>query len=165
MGDNVKFLKNKHLLTASLMAPILALMSYFAIDALVGETPQAAEEGQSYQLVEKPNCRYDSGSCGLKNGDFELNLHTEALDSDRMTLVLKSVFPLDGVLLGLVENGADEEQPMDMRPMGDDGLIWSLDVARPNPETDRMHLVASSSGSLYFGDVSMKFTYDETIHK
>ena len=58
----MKFLKNKHLLTASLVAPILALMSYFAIDALVGETPHAAEEGQSYQLVEKQNCRYNSGS-------------------------------------------------------------------------------------------------------
>jgi len=161
----VKFLKNKHLLTASLMAPILALMSYFAIDALVGETPHAAEEGQSYQLVEKPNCRYDSGSCGLKNGDFELKLHTEELDDQRLRLVLKSVFPLDGVLVGLVENEASEESPVDMRPVGDDGLSWSLDLVRPDPESDRLRLVASSQGALYYGDVAMKFTLHESTLK
>jgi hypothetical protein len=161
----VNILKNKHILTASLVAPILALMSYFAIDFLVGETPHAAEEGRSYQLVEKPNCRYDSGSCGLKNGDFELKLHAENLEGDRLLLVLESAFPLDGVLLGLVENGADEAHPVEMRPAGDDGLSWSLDVARQNPEKDRIHLVASSAGSLYYGDAAMKFTLFETIRQ
>lgn len=161
----MKFLKNKHLLTASLMAPILALMSYFAIDALVGETPHAAEEGQSYQLVEKPNCRYDSGSCGLKNGDFELKLHTEELENDRLLLVLESVFPLEGVLVGLLESEADEAQPVDMRPVGDDGLTWSLDLVRPNPESDRLQLVAAAKGSLYYGDVAMKFTLRDSTLK
>jgi hypothetical protein len=161
----VKFLKNKHLLTASLMAPILALMSYFAIDALVGESPHAAEEGQSYQLVEKPNCRYDSGSCGLKNGDFELKLHTEELENDRLLLVLESVFPLEGVLVGLLESEADEAQPVDMRPVGDDGLTWSLDLVRPNPEAGRLQLVAAAKGSLYYGDVAMKFTLRDSTLK
>jgi len=154
----VKIFKNKHILTAALVAPVLALMGYFAVNALVGETPHAAEEGQSYQLVEKPNCRYSSGNCGLKNGEFELKLSTEELDDDRLLLMLKSVFPLDGVKVALIENEAAEERPVDMRPMGDDGLVWSLDIARPDPERGRLHLVASSNQSLYFGDVAMKFT-------
>ena len=154
----MKFFKNKHILTATLVAPVLALMGYFAVNALVGETPHAAEEGQSYQLVEKPNCRYSSGNCGLKNGEFELKLSTEELDDDRLLLMLKSVFPLDGVKVALIENEAAEERPVDMRPMGDDGLVWSLDIARPDPELDRLHLVVSSNQSLYFGDVAMKFT-------
>ena len=42
----MKFLKNKHVVTATLVAPLLALMAYFAIDFFVGEPPQAAREGQ-----------------------------------------------------------------------------------------------------------------------
>ena len=154
--------KNKHLVTAAIVAPVLALIGYFGINALVGESPQAAEEGQSYQLVEMPSCRYSSGRCGLKNGDFELNLSTESLDGGRMQLLLESEFPLEGIKVALVADEADEKQPVDMRPMGADGLRWSLEISRPDPERNRLHLVASANGSLYFGDAAMKFTLQET---
>ena len=151
-------MKNKHMVTAAIVAPILALIAYFSVNALVGESPHAAEEGQSYQLVEMPSCRYGSGHCGLKNGDFELNLSTESLDDGRMLLMLESEFPLDGVKVALVEDEADEKQPVDMRVIGVDGLRWSLEITRPDPERNRLHLVASANGSLYFGDAAMKFT-------
>jgi len=154
-------LKNKHFMTASIVAPVLALIAYFSIDAILSEKPQAAEEGQSYQLVEKPNCRYDSGRCGLKNGDFELNLSTERLDDDRMRLILNSAFPLKGVKAALIEDEADQKQPVDMQPVSDDGLVWALEMARPDPERNRLRLVASANRSLYFGDVAMKFTLSE----
>ena len=151
-------MKNKHMVTAAIVAPILALIAYFSVNALVGESPHAAEEGQSYQLVEMPSCRYGSGHCGLKNGDFELNLSTESVDDGRMLLMLESEFPLDGVKVALVEDEADEKQPVDMRVIGVDGLRWSLEITRPDPERNRLHLVASANGSLYFGDAAMKFT-------
>jgi hypothetical protein len=154
-------MKNKHLVTAAIVAPVLALIGYFGINALVGESPHAAEAGQSYQLVEMPSCRYNSGHCGLKNGDFELNLSTESLDADRLLLMLKSEFPLEGVKVALIEDNSDEEQPVDMQPMGEDGLTWSLEMARPDPERNRLHLVASANQSLYFGDAAMKFTLQE----
>jgi len=128
----------------------------------VGESPQAAEEGQSYQLVEMPSCRYSSGHCGLKNSDFKLNINPEWLGDDRLLLVLDSEFPLEGVKVALVEYDTDENRPVDMQPMGEDGLTWSLEIARPDPERDRLHLVASAQQSLYFGDVAMKFTLRET---
>ena len=146
------------------MAPVLALIAYFGIDALVGETPHAAEAGQSYQLIEKPNCRRSGGNCGLKNGDFELQLSFEWLNDDRLLLKLRSVHPLDGVLVAMVEDKVDEKRPAGMRPVGDDGLVWSLDLARPDPERHRLHLVASSDQSHYFGDVAMKFTLNETTN-
>ena len=154
--------KSKHVVTASIVAPVLALIGYFGINALVGESPQAAEEGQSYQLVEMPSCRYSSGHCTLKNSDFELNLSTESLDGDRLLLLLKSEFPLDGVKVALVKDEANEKLPVDMRPMGKDGLVWSLEIARPDPERSRLRLVASANRSLYFGDAAMKFTLQET---
>ena len=151
-------MKNKHLVTAAIVAPVLALIGYFGVNALVGESPHAAEEGQSYQLVEMPSCRYSSGRCGLKNSDFELNLSTESLEDGRLLLLLESEFPLEGVKVALVEDEGDEQQPVDMRPMGEDGLIWSLEMARPDPERNRLHLVALANRSLYFGDVATKFT-------
>jgi len=158
----MNILKNKHVLTASLVAPLLALLSYFAIDFLVGETPHPAEEGQSYQLVEKPNCRYNSGRCGLKNGDFELNLEPEWTVDEQLLLTLKSEFPLAGVVIAVVVNEVDEPLPVDMQATGDNGLVWSVNMGRPDPEKDRLRLVASSNQSLWYGDVALKFTLGKT---
>jgi hypothetical protein len=57
---------NKHVVIAALMAPVLALIANFRIGAMLGEDPQPAEAGQSYPLLEKPNCRYASGASGSK---------------------------------------------------------------------------------------------------
>ena len=158
----MSFWKNKHVLVATLAAPVLGLVSYFGVGAILGEKPKPAEAGQSYQLVEKPNCRYNSGHCGLKNVDFELTLSFERLGTDRLLLKLASENPLDGIKLALVKNASDEQQPMAMQPSANDGLNWSLAIPLPNPERDRIHLVASSMQTLYFGDVATKFTAGST---
>ena len=158
----MSFWKNKHVVIAALAAPVLGIVSYFGVGAIFGEKPKPAEVGQSYRLVEKPNCRYSSGLCGLKNVDFELTLSFEHLGSDRLLLKLESENPLDGVKLALAENASDESEPRDMRPTGNDGLNWSLDIPIPDPEHDRLHMVASSMQTLYFGDVATKFTASKT---
>jgi hypothetical protein len=153
----MSFFKNKHVLTASLVAPLLALMSYYAIDFFVGEKPHAAEDGQSYQLVEKPNCRYESGSCGLKNGDFELLLVPEWLDNGQLQLILSSEYPLDGVVIAVENNKTGTPLPTDMLAASEDGLVWSVVLTTSAPAQDRLRLVASASQSLWFGDVALKF--------
>ena len=152
---------NKHVIVALLVAPILAVLAYYALDALVGERPQPAEEGQSYPLVEKPSCRYDSGRCELKNGDFELMLVPEGQDAGRITLNLTSVFPLDGAMIALVDESGGDAAPVPMQARGADGLEWTLGMARPDPERQRLRLVVSSGGALYFGDVATAFTGQE----
>ena len=147
---------------AMLMAPVLAIIAYYGVNILVGEKPHAAEAGQSYVLVEKPNCRHHGGTCGLKNGDFELTLSFEWLDNGRMLLALESAHVLDGVLIALVEDEASENPPVDMRPLGNDGLTWSLDIEHPDPERHRLRLVASANQALYLGDVAMKFIIIES---
>jgi len=162
----VSIFKNKHVRIAMVLAPVLGVVSYYVTRDLGSEAPHAAEEGQSYQLVEKPNCRRGGGACGLKNGDFELRLSTEWLDADRERLMLSSVFPLDGVVAALVENETGEKQPREMSPQGDDGLKWSLEMPHPDPGRDRLHLVASANRTLYYGDASTKFTLREaTLYK
>ena len=44
------FWKNKHILIASLTAPVLGLVAYFGTGALLGGKPQPAEAGASYQI-------------------------------------------------------------------------------------------------------------------
>lgn len=154
----MSFLKNRHVLVAALIAPVLALISYFGISYLYGEKPQMAVEGQSYPLVEKPDCRYESGKCGLKNGDFELEMRIESLGGGRVTLMLKSVFPLEGVKAALVRKGADEQQPESLQQQDADGLLWSLEMNQPDPVSDRIRLVASSQKSFYFGDAATAFS-------
>jgi hypothetical protein len=149
---------NKHVVVAVLVAPVLAIVAYFGLDLLVGEKPQAAVEGHSYPLAEKPNCRYESGQCELKNADFELRMITLPLGDDRVSLTLESVFPLEGVLVALVEQASDKTPPVAMRQQGADGTTWSLDIPRPDPERHRLRLVASAGGTLYYGDVATQFT-------
>ena len=147
------------------MAPILGVLTYYAVNHLVSEKPHAAKAGQSYVLVEKPNCRYSSGLCGMKNGDFELELSFDRLGGDRLLLKLKSEHPLDGVMLAQLVNENEESQPKPMRAMGSDGLNWSQKIWNPDPENQRLHLVASSNASFYVGDVALKFTLNETTFK
>ena len=96
--------KNKHIIAALIVTPILTIIAYFAMDYMVSEKPHKAQAGASYELVEKPNCRYPSGICGLKNADFEVDMHVELLDDGYMQLSLESVYPLDGVKLALVDS-------------------------------------------------------------
>lgn len=153
---------NKHVVIATLMAPVLALIAYFGVNTFLGETPHAAAPGESYELVEKPNCRYSSGMCGLKNGEFELTLTYQMRGTARMLLSLESVHPLEGVLLAMIENDSDEQPPVEMQATSSDGLHWSLDLARPDPEIHRLRLVASAEGALYFGDAATSFTVVES---
>lgn len=161
----MSFWKNKHVVIATLAAPVLGIVTYFGMGAIFGEKPKPAEAGESYRLVEKPNCRYSSGQCGLKNVDFELTLTFEHLGSDSLLLKMVSENPLNGVKLALARNASDDAQPRDMQPIGQDGLNWSLEIPLPDPERDRLHLVASSMQTLYFGDVATKFTANKTVNE
>lgn len=151
-------LKNKHTVIAVIMAPILALLAYFGVGWLWGEKPQLAREGQSYPMVEMPNCRYHSGRCGLKNADFELELTVSARTPDALEIHLESVHPLDGVMIALARNGEGEPSPHAMRLADRDGQAWTTEIALPEPGQDRLQLVATASNTFWFGDVATAFT-------
>ncbi len=154
--------KNKHVIAALIITPILAVLGYFAVDALVSETPHAAKKGASYKLAEKPNCRYTSGMCGLKNGEFELKLTTNWLDGNRMRLHLSSVAPLDGAKISMVDDESDQQVPQDMLRNSEDGTSWIIDMNRPDREKSRLRIAVSSDGVLYYGDAGTKFTVYQT---
>lgn len=157
--------KNKHLLIATLMAPILGVLTYLVIDLVVSEKPKAAQAGQSYVLAELPNCRYSSGLCGLKNGDFKLVLSFDRLGGDQLLLKLRSEHPLDGVMLAQQVSENEESQPKPMRAVSEDGMNWSQEIWNPDPVNQRLHIVATTNDTFYIGDAALKFTINETTSK
>jgi len=156
--------KNKHVIVSLIVAPILAIISYFAIDALVAETPHAAQSGEHVALVEKPNCRYSSGACDLKNGDFEIHIQGKWIDDVQVQLTLESKFPLDGVIASHVTGEEHNVPPINMRPLDKNGLKWMLSITNPNMNNDRLRLAASANQAVYFGDASLAFINYETSY-
>jgi hypothetical protein len=154
-------LTNKHVVIAMIVAPILAVLAWFATGTFTGETPQLAVPGQSYPLVEKSNCRYSSGACDLQNEDFRLTLfYREEVAGSQ--LVLKSTHPLEGVVLGIGSSDDDEVAPAVMRATDGQGLEWRLAIG-PVPAPDqRIRLVAMAGGSSYFGDAATLFLQPRT---
>ena len=154
--------KNKHIIAAMIIAPILALVAYFAVDFLVSEKTHKAQAGASYKLVEKPNCRYESGHCGLKNGDFEVEMEVELLDDGYMNLSMDSVFPLDGVKLALVDSPEDAGEPRDMVVDNNERTRWLLMLRQPAGSDSRIRLVIAANASLYYGDTDTAFMTYQT---
>jgi hypothetical protein len=147
-------LTNKHVVIAMIVAPILAVMAWFAAGQFTGETPQAAVPGQSYPLVEKSNCRYPSGACDVENEGLRLRL--TAGEAGGNELLLTSSHPLDGVVLGV--GSADEEtEPAAMRAADGQRLEWRLQLGAAPLPVQRIRLVALAAGSSYFADVGTTF--------
>jgi hypothetical protein len=146
---------NKHFIIAMIVAPILAILAWFAAGEFAGEVPQQAEPGQSYPLVEKSSCRYPSGVCELENEDFRLSLSPRQGESGA-ELVLLSSHPLDGVVLG-VGDIEQQVEPAAMRATDGQGLEWRLLLDRIPAPTERIRLVAMAGGSSYFADAATLF--------
>lgn len=147
--------KNRHVITAMIVAPVLALLAWIAAGYIAGEKPRPAVSGQTYPLVEQSNCRYPSGACDLKNEDFRLrlSLHQPATGAQ---LVLTSSHALEGVLLG-VGAGETELVPAQMLAVGSEGLEWRLAVPSLPDQAKRIRLVARAAGSTYFAEASTRF--------
>lgn len=153
----MNILKNKHFIIALLIAPVLALISYFSVDAAVSEKPHAAQAGSQYELVEKPNCRYSSGHCQLKNGDFELELVGTWQDGIHLKLELRSEFPLEGVLAAQIDQSDSNATPSQMTPLNDAGTLWGMLLTNPSIDQSRIRLAASSNQTMYYGDAALAF--------
>ena len=101
------FIKNKHVVISLLVAPVLALLSYFMVGVLVGEKPQAAQPGSAYPLIAKSACRYPSGFCTFNNKDMSLTLKVASESQGVYKLTLESNHSLDGVTVSIVSTSSD----------------------------------------------------------
>ena len=156
-------LRNKHVIIAMLVSPVLAVISYFAVDHMVAETPHAAQAGNSYQLIEKSNWRYHSGACDLQTGEFSLRLTGKNLADGKVEITLLSDFELTGVLQALVDQDGNESSPFNMIANDTQGKEWRAEVWVNDSESERMYLAISAKDALYYADASLTFIEREFL--
>ena len=88
--------KNKHIIVALIVAPILAIMSWFATGYFVDERPHVMKEGGLYTMNVRSNCRWASGQCTLLNNDLRIDI-TGKYTSETLELTLESTLPIQEV--------------------------------------------------------------------
>jgi len=141
--------KNKHVLAAMIITPVLAIIAFIATDKIVSERPHAAKAGQSYKLIARSNCRYTSGVCTLKNGDFMVDVEFQ---TSNQTFTVKANHPLQGVKIGF-----DNGEPIELQQSDDSQTNWLASIDGRLLESDTFQLVAKANDALYFAENSMGF--------
>lgn len=161
----MNILKNKHVILAMFVAPVLAIIAYFATDYVVSEKPHQAQQGNSYKLAAKSNCRYQSGQCTLYNGDVEVNVRAERINGSLIELSLHANMPLQNVLVSSVV--ADEEtDPVVMQPAVSEENTWRAKIDIFDVEKSALRLVLELSGLLFYAETPAVFIdYDTTFSR
>jgi hypothetical protein len=148
---------NKHLIMAMLVAPILAVIAWFLTDRMVTPEAQIASAGETYELIAKPNCRYQSNKCELVNGDVTLTI--EPLQHETTAhpmLKMTSTVPVEILRIEFLDfNDATRDV---VRHSNDSGLFEvSGSVTAPLNEIKTMRLGLVSAGVNYFAETNIKF--------
>lgn len=148
--------KNKHVVVALIVAPILSVLAWYAVGHLAGEKPEAAEPGNTYKLVARSNCRYASGSCDLHNADFKLTLEPEMLAATSVAMTMTASHPLQSAALALVDGGSAPE-PSPMTPAADDGTRWQTLLPRPASPDATIRVAVTAQGAAWYAEVPVVF--------
>ena len=159
------FLTNKHVIIAMLVAPILAVVAYFAVDYQVSEKPHAAKAGDSYVLVAKSNCRYESGKCTLKNGDIEIKVTTDKLESNQLQFSVNSELPMSGVKLGFTQEGEVPSIMPEMKPVDNNLMAWQALVNKQAIQDLAMQIVVKIDDTIYYGQTGTLFIQKKTAYQ
>lgn len=158
---------DKNVIAALIVAPILALLSYYLVDMMVTEPPQAAVKGQSYPLLAASNCRYTSGVCDLENADLTFSL-TVLQQGGRDVLQLKSKFALQGVKVDFTDNSQIDKPstaPENMHALADN-KSWLIDMPIPPDANTTLRIVIALNGAHYYAETTMGFSkYETTFNK
>jgi hypothetical protein len=160
LSYNIAMWKNKHVVVALIVAPILSILAWYAVGNLIGEKPKAAERGMTYKLVARSNCRYASGSCSLHNADFELTLEPEMLAASSVALTMTSSHALQSAALGL-SDGDSAPAPSPMTRTADDGTRWQGLLPRPQSPDAQIRVAVTAQGATWYAEVPVAFLETE----
>lgn len=151
--------RNKHIVIALLVAPMLAIIAWFAVDYFVAERPQAASPGESYPLVAKPNCRRLSDACELSNADLTLTLVATRTDATGATVELTSALPLGRAAVGLANDGVDDGPPSLLEIADAEGLSWRGSVSGRIDADTAMRVLVRANEANFYAEVPVTFFY------
>jgi len=153
-------LKNKHLILAMFIAPVLAILAYFATDYVVSEKPQVAIQGEVYKLAANSNCRYQSGVCTLKNGDVEVSVRATRIDNNQLELIVSSNFVIQSALVSFLNDSKDtSDKPKVMQAENKNSWKTNLNFEK---EQNTLRLALNIDDSLYYAETSAVFFDYET---
>lgn len=139
-----------------LVAPVLAIMAWFAVDYFIGERPHAAKEGATYTLLAKSNCRYASGQCDLENADFELSIRPSILTATSIALTVTSSHALDTAAIGLVE-AQQAQAPAPLTRTNDEGTEWQGLLTPPGRQDASIRIAVTARGATWYAEVPVVF--------
>jgi hypothetical protein len=152
----MQILKNKHMILAMFVAPVLAIIAYFSVDYMVTEKPQAALQGGTYKLVAKSNCRYQSGACTLENGDIRMQIRAQRISDEMIELNMYSELPIQQALIAYVtENNISE--PALMEAATAKMKNWHVTLHLTEPEKTKLRLALSIADSMYYAETTAVF--------
>ena len=154
-------LKNKHLILAMFVAPVLAIIAYFSVDYMVSEKPQAAMQGRTYKLAAKSNCRYQSGVCTLKNGDIEVQIRARRVDQKAVELNMHSELSIQKAVISYVADDIASD-PVMMNTSSTDVSDWQVRLNLPDPQNTQLRLALNIADSMYYAETTAVFIDYET---
>ena len=147
---------NKHVVVAMLVAPVLAILAWFAMDYFLSERPHVAQPGASYRLIAKSNCRYASNQCDLENGNFKLTLRSTAVTADSVSVELRSRFPLQQASIGFI-NDSPTAPPTEMESTDTGATLWSAALALPSSDASTIGVAVMAQGVTYYAEIPAVF--------
>ena len=130
------------------------MISYYGVDLAVREKPHVAVAGQAYRLVAKPNCRYSSGECVLRNGDLNVTL---VFDTRNKQFTLKSSHQLQQAVIGISESTNDETAPVPMQSLTEDKKSWVVKYAQNIKVNHNARLVLRALDAYYYAETPLHF--------
>lgn len=154
--------RNFHFIIAFLVAPFLAIMAWYAADTMLGKEEEKAKEGLGYELLGDSNCRYESGTCTMSNGNFELDIQVDRAGDGKLAVRLESAHPLSGVNMGWVNPDADDAEQTALKPAGDGRKRWEGVIPGEASTEARMRVLARADGTSYYGEAATVFIDYET---
>ena len=161
----MSFFKNKHVITAMIVAPILAIISYYLVDMMVKEQPRKAQAGQSYKLVAQSNCRFSSGACDLENGNFKSTI-TIATTDGKQTLLLNTNKSLQQAIVGFVTGDGQETGPYELTASDSSNKKWFTEFSIAADAETTLRIALSANDAHYFSETRMAFTtYEASYNK
>ena len=150
-----------HVAIALIVAPILAILAWFAVGEIAGEEAKVAEPGAAYPLVARSNCRWASGECELHNNDLEMTILPLELGAQYTRLSLDAEFPLAQATFALLVNGREVAAPAEHDTSPDAPAQMTVTIpAFADPEAV-LRVAVTVQESLYFAEVPVVFMRPE----
>lgn len=153
---------NKHVIVALLVAPVLAVMAWFGVDAIVAERAEPAQPGKMYPLIAKPSCRRPGGNCELTNNEFELTIRVTHRPADKTALVFESNYTLSGVVVSLHRENTEIfgiETNHDLDTETTQRVLTIPSVAHPSAT---LRIAVHVEQSIYFAELPAVFLREDS---